>query len=64
MKKVLSLLLSISLLLGCIMTASASAQTEAVTDTDEALALLSYMDMIDGDEDLAANISRAEYVLS
>ncbi len=61
MKKILSLLLSVSLLFGCIMTTSAWAAEIQLTDTDEALALLTYMDMIEGDEDLSANITRAEF---
>ncbi len=61
MKKILSLLLSITLLLGCVTGVSASAEAAGVTDTDEAIALLSYLGMIKSDEDISGNITRAEF---
>jgi len=61
MKKILSLILSITLLFGCTAGISASAATSGITDTDEAIALLTYMDMIESDEDITANITRAEF---
>lgn len=61
MKKIISLLLSITLLIGCFSVVSASERIVEITDTDEALALLTYMGMTGDNEDLSANITRAEF---
>ncbi len=61
MKKILTLILSVILLLGCFTGVSASSVTADITDTEEALALLSYMNMIDPAADVSGNITRAEF---
>lgn len=61
MKKILALILSVSLLFGCIMTTSAWAAEVQLTDTDEALALLTYMGIAKKSDNLVSNITRAEF---
>lgn len=61
MKKIVSLLLSITLILGCTAGITVSANTSGVTDTEEALSLLTYMGIAKRTDNLASNITRADF---
>lgn len=64
MKKILSLILSITILLGCTTGISASAADVQLTDAQEALSLLTYMGIAKNSDNLSSNITRADFAVA
>lgn len=61
MKRIIALILSSLLLLGSVLNVSSQSNEIVITETEEAVSLLKYIGIAEEDEDLSAQVSRAEF---